>query len=440
MLYPPGPRSLAAYGFLGRGSLLKTLGFLERTARQYGPISYFRVLHQRIYLIDDPELIKEVLVTRQHDFTRDTGATLLREVVGDAMITRDEPEHKERRRILQPAFHREQIEGYATTMAAECDVAVQRWTEQPTLDLAPEMRRLTLAIVGAALFDAEFHHSAEQVAEILRSILLRARRVAPFLALLQPFAKAYRRHRPDAPSLLFRKERRQLEAILDPVIANRRRANGKDIISLLLATGELRDEAIRNEVVTFVLAGHETTASALTWAFYLIAKHPEVRRRLEAEVDSAGDYSQLPYTARVFQEAMRLYPPAAAYGRKAIRPVELGGYTIPAGSSVILSPYVTHRNPLNFPNPEDFNPDRWLNNDARKFAYFPFGGGAKMCIGDQFAKMEGVIAIAATVRHLRFSLTDTDAPSPGEGITLQPSKPIILAVELRSSKPRPGAV
>ena len=438
MLYPPGPRGLDAYGFLGRGSLSRTLGFLERTARRYGPISYFRILHQRIYLIDDPELIKEVLVTKQHFFTRDTGAVLLREVVGDAMITRDEPQHKERRRILQPAFHREQIEGYAATMATECDLAVKRWAVQPTLDLAPEMRRLTLAIVGVALFDAEFHHSAEQVAETLRSILMRARRVAPFLALLQPFAKAYRRHRPNAPSLLFRKERHQLEAILNPVIANRRQANGKDIISLLLATGELGDDAIRNEVVTFVLAGHETTASALTWAFYLIAKHPEVRDRLEVEVDAAASFSQMPYTTRVFQEAMRLYPPAAAYGRKAIHPVELGGYTIPAGSSVILSSYVTHRNPLNFPNPDAFLPDRWLDNDAHKFAYFPFGGGAKMCIGDQFAKLEGVIAIAATVSQLRLSLTDKESPSLGEGITLQPAKPIILAVERRSAKRHPS--
>ena len=438
-----------------------TLKFLERTAHRYGPLSYFRLLHQQIYLVDDAELIKEVLVVRQHDFSRDTGATLLRELVGDGLLTRDEPLHRERRRTLQPAFHREQIEAYAAIMIRECERATQKWIPQGTFDLGREMRRLTLSIVGASLFGAEFQEnaggvaSAESIAQILRRVMRKSARIAPFLSLLQPFAKAYRKRAPNGPSLFFRKERRKLDAILKPIIEGRRISPARDVISLLLDGGELSGEDVRNEVVTFVLAGHETTATALTWACYLIAAHPLVRERLEAEIDAVlangpltfESCGQLRFTTMVFQEAMRLYPPAPAFGRKAVRDVKLNGYVVPRGSSVFVSPYVTHRNERYFDEPHEFRPERWENPQVPKFAYFPFGGGAKMCIGEPFAKMEGIIALATIARHMRLEIhqgsEQTREPGFGPGITLQPDRPIEVKALARPapaiSTPRPSA-
>jgi cytochrome P450 len=419
---PPGPRGMEVLGFL-RGPL----GFLAATAKKYGPISYFNVLGRRIYLVDDADLIQEVLVARQHLFDRDNGATLLRELVGDGLLTRDEPKHKERRRALQPAFHKAQVASYAGVMAREASA----WKPAGArFDVTVEMKRLTLSIVGAALFGADFSGSADRIAEVLGRVIRRSRWIAPALPFLEPAAKAYRGRWPQGVSLFFRKERAELERILKPVIRARRSAESDDVLSLLL--GQLDDRDAVNEVVTLVLAGHETTATALTWAWYLITANQRVEEKLQQEVDEVlegrtpgfGDLPQLTYTSMVFAEAMRLYPPAPAFGRRPKEDLMLGGYTIPARSTVFLSPYVTHRNERYFARAEKFEPERWEQPSHPKFAYFPFGGGAKMCIGDSFARMEGVLALASIGQKWRLVSDDSAPVGFNLSITLRPDRPV----------------
>jgi len=433
--FPPGPRGREVLGFVK-----EPLPFLEKTARRYGPISYFRVLNQRIYLVDEPDLIQDILVHRQHLFVRDTGATLLRELVGDGLLTRDEPGHRERRRILQPAFHRTQISSYATAMVDETARAMDSWREDDPVDIAAEMKRLTLAIVGVCLLGADFRSEADRIAAVLERVLKRSRWIAPGLALIEPLAHVYRAVWPQGPSLFFGSERAELEAILTPVIERRRDGGAEDILSLLLS--EFNNDDAANEIVTMVLAGHETTATALAWAWNLLATHPRVEAALAEEVDavcgnrapSIDDIPQLKYTAAVFQEALRLYPSAPVFGRRPSEDLELAGYRIPRGASILLSPYITQRNQRWFPRPDSFEPERWLDISIPKFAFFPFGGGAKMCIGEPFARMEGLLILSSVVQRWRFAPVSTTAVVPRASVTLRPNAPIWLRAKARTPR------
>ena len=448
MKVPPGPRGREVLAFLGGGSIGGTLDFLERTARRFGPISSFRFLHKRIYVIDDADLIRTILVTQQHKFERDSGAKLLRELLGDALITREEPLHRERRRVLQPAFHREQIASYAQIMSAESERLSGGWRAGQSIDVRKEMRRLTLAIAGESLFGADFRESADQVADVLQRVAKRSRWLAPPFAFIEPLADLYRKLVPSGRSLFFARERKQLDQIIAPILRDRRGSRGKDVLSLLLNQRYETDEPleardVQNEVVTFVLAGHETTASALTWTWFLLSRHPAVAARLHLELDTIlgdrsatlEDASRLPYASLVFQEAMRLFPPAPAFARRPKEPVELAGYTIPAGSSVFLSPYVTHRNPAYFERPDEFRPERWeVEPTPPKFAYFPFGGGAKMCIGEPFAKLEGLLVLAALAKTWELAAVDLDAIRPGPDMLLNPDRPMVMKLKKREKQ------
>jgi cytochrome P450 len=408
------------------------VAFLQDTARTYGPICSFRVLNQQICLVDDAEIVKQILVTDQHKFVRDSGATLLRELVGNGLLTSDEPRHRERRRVMQPAFHREQVASYAKAMANETERLALAWRSADRVNIGAEMKRLTLSIVGSALFGIDFGASTARIAEILQRAIRRSAYISLALPLLEPLLVAYRRGRPKQPSLFFRRERSELQRIIAPILTTRRERAAGDVLSLLLEYGKLPEEDISDEVVTLVLAGHETTATALTWTWYLLSKHPDIERKLQEEADAVlgnreatfEDVSRLPYTAMIFSEALRLYPPALAFGRRPIEPVELGGFRIAPKTSIILSPYITQRNPRYFNRPEDFNPDRWSSQDWPKFAYFPFGGGAKMCIGDSFAKLEGVLVLATLAKHWSLRREDESCVGVQPGITLGPDRVI----------------
>jgi cytochrome P450 len=441
---PPGPRGLAVLGFFGGGSTAGLLRFLESTARRYGPISSFRVLNRRLYLIDDADLIQEILVTRQHEFIRDNGAALLRELLGEAMITSEEPLHRERRRMVQPAFHRDQIAGYADIMIRHAQQTAGQWRDGDTLDIGSSMKRMTLSIVGSTLFGADFQQCAGQIASVLQRVIRKSSWIGPAFGFLEPFVLFYRRHVPHGPSLFFRSERADLERILAPVIEQRQTRTTQDVLSLLMAQvddngSRLSTDRIRNEVITFVLAGHETTATALTWTWYLLAKYPRVEERMHAEIAAVlgdnpatlNDLPNLTYTAMVFREALRLYPSALAFGRRPLNDVTLGGYTIPRGTSILLSPYITHRNPRYYDRPESFEPQRWETIAPPKFAYFPFGGGAKMCIGDAFARMEGVLALATIARRWSLASTTRGLAGVSTGIMLNPAQPILLRAKAR---------
>jgi cytochrome P450 len=435
---PPGPRGLKAYGFLGGGSAARAFAFLERTTQEHGPVSMFRILNQRICLVNDAELIKQILVTEQHKFTRDTGATLLRELVGEGLLTSEEPFHLERRRILQPAFHRAQLAGYAQLMVAESERLPERWKDGQVLDIGAEMRRVTLAIVGSALFGVDFGRDVKRIAEILRKAVRRSARLSLLTILLEPLLLAYRRRRPNAASVLFARERAELQEIIDPILRDHRTCPGRDLMSLMLDAGGLSEDEVRNETITMVLAGHETSAAALTWCFYLITTHAHVQERLRAEITrfserppTLDDLPALTYTSMVFRETLRLYPPALAFGRRPIADIELGGYHVPARTSVLVSPYITQRNRRYFTNADQFLPERWQSMSVPKFAYFPFGGGSKMCIGESFANLEGVLVLASLLRRWDFVCENAGQVNILPGITLGPDRNVLIRVRSR---------
>jgi cytochrome P450 len=434
---PPGPRD-GGVGFLRAATSGGLLRYFAATSRRYGPISSFRRGTQRLVFVDDAKAIEEILVSRQHEFVRDRGATLLRELVGTGLLTTDDPAHLVRRRIMQPAFHRGRVAQYAATIVTETDRVVERWTGAP-LDVGSEMACVTVAAVGSTLFGTDLRDEAARIAAILARVLERGTSLAAFLAFAAPLLDPLHRLFPTRSSLLFPRERAELDAIVAPIVRDRRDASGDDLLSLLLAARDdagstLGESAVRNEVVMLILAGHETTANALTWTWYLLAEHPAVAARVRAELDAVlggrapgfDDVPKLRYTAAVFDEALRLYPPAGAFARRPLREIRLGAFRIPKMASVFVSPFVTQRNGRYFPEPLAFRPERWYDPPSERFAYFPFGGGSKTCIGESFARMEAILVLARIAS--RFSLERADA-SPVEiasAALVRPARPITM--------------
>jgi len=439
---PPGPGLAGPLAFVRAAAAGRVLDFFTHLAHRYGPVSGFAIGPQRIVFVNDPALVEEILVTRQHAFVRDTGAVLLRELVGDGLLTTDDPAHLERRRLMQPAFHRARVARYGETVVRETERVVAAWEAGERIDIGAEMARLALAAVGAALFGSDLRDGAADVAGVLASVTRRGGALAAALALAGPLVAPLRRAFPNRASVIFPRERARLEAIVAPLVARERGED--DLLGLLLAARDeggrgLDDAAVRNEVCMLVLAGHETTANALTWTFALLAQHSAVEARLHAEVDAVcgthaptfDDIARLPYVAAILDEALRLYPPAPAFARRPLAAIELGGFRIPAGTSVFVSPYVMQRDARYFPDPLAFVPERWATSTHPKFAFFPFGGGSKMCIGEPFARMEAVLAIATIAR--RFSLERTDdrpLAIDARGL-LRPAHPVLLEVRGR---------
>jgi cytochrome P450 len=396
--------------------------FLSELQQQYGDVTAFRVPWRRFYLLNDPVAIKEVLVTQQHAFVKSEGTRAMRQLLGEGLVTSEEPLHRRMRRIVQPAFHRERIAGYAQTMR---EYAAAWRPPDGTFDMHAEMMELTLRIASKTLFGADAGAQADTVAAALHEV------VTIFPDVLGPFGWIKRRL-PFGPARRFRKARRVLDDIVLDLIAQRRRAalrqarddNDVSALSMLLAsrdpdTGEgLSDSQVRDEVMTLFVAGHETTANALTWTWYLLAKHPAVDDRLRAELQADPNS---PYVDAVLSETLRLYPPAWLLGRDAVREVQIDGWRIRKGATILLSQLVMHRTPQYFGDPQFFKPERWLDPPALpQFAYFPFGGGARKCLGDQFAWTEARIHLRSLAQRYRFELTTSADVQADPIITLRP--------------------
>jgi cytochrome P450 len=412
---PPGPKNRPFWGQL---SMFRrdAPGFLLRTAREFGDIAYFRLGPRHVYLINNPDYIKDVLVTRQHDFIKSQMLQRAKTLLGEGLLTSETPLHPRQRRLVQPAFHRQRLFSYGETMAEYAARARERWHDGETLDVDQEMMRLTLAVVAKTLFNTDVEAETGEIGQALTDVLHLFRMVMlPFSELLERL--------PLPATRRFQRAKARLDETIYRMIAERR-ASGEDkgdLLSMLLlaqdeaGTGGMSDRQVRDEALTIFLAGHETTAVALTWTWYLLSQNPEVEARLHAELEAVlggrmpgvDDVPSLRYTEMVFAEAMRLYPPAWAIGRMAIKPSETGGYNIPARSIILMSPFVTHRDPRWFADPERFDPERWTPEAKAKrpkFSYFPFGGGARVCIGESFAWMEGVLLLAAIAQRWRFEL------------------------------------
>ncbi len=438
---PPGPRGLEIAGFFGRRGFGGTLDFLSSQARRHESLFGFRVFGRRVYVPSDPELIRQVLVVQQHRFARAPGAALLREIVGTSLVTAEEPLHRERRRMLQPAFGRRQLAVYAQTMSEVAREAAADVRDGDLWDAGAAMTQLTLEVTARTLFGADAGPHARAMSASLARAMSAVSRLGPLVEVLPPKVAGLRRYLPLPVNADFRRARRDLRRIVYELVDARRAgrsAPAGDVLDLVLAARDDRgsafdDEALADELATLLLAGHETTASALTWTWYLLSRHPAAAARLRDELRSVlgdrdpepGDLPALRFTNAVISEALRLYPPASAFGRRAMEACELGGYVVPRGASVVISPYAIHRNPRYFAEPERFVPERWFDAPPPEFAYVPFGGGARRCIGDAFARTEALLALATFARRFRFTAGDL-TPIGIASATLRPARPILL--------------
>jgi cytochrome P450 len=425
--YPPGPRGLVP-GLQLLSFTRDPLGFLKRLAATYGDIAYFSGGTESIYFFNHPDYVKDVLVTQNASFMKGRGLQRAKLLLGEGLLTSEPPLHRRQRRLAQPAFHKQRVNAYASLMVDYARrLQRERWEDGRTLDIAQEMMHLTLAIVGKTLFGTETEAEAEEVRRALAAAMVSfSRFMMPFAELLDRLPLPSRRR--------FERARARLDAIIYRIIEERR-AGGEDrgdLLSMLLHAQDeegdqsgMTDEQLRDEAMTIFLAGHETTANALAWTWHLLSQNPEAERKLHAELErvlggrppTAEDLPRLAYTEMVFAESMRLYPPAWVLGRRAIRDCEVGGYALPAGSLVLLSQFVMHRDARFYADPERFDPERWTPEAkaARPpFSYFPFGGGPRRCIGEGFAWMEGVLVIAALAQNWRLR------PVPGHPVELQP--------------------
>jgi cytochrome P450 len=439
----PGPRLSLIASLIYRPGGGDPLHFFTSLARTYGDISTYRMAGEQLFLVNDPRLIRDILVTHNRNFTKSRGLERTKRLLGQGLLTSEGALHLRQRRLMQPAFHRDRIAAYGELMVGYADRMRRGWSDGATLDIAREMNRLTLSIVGKTLFDVDVESQAAAVGEALTAVM------ESFWLMMLPFADALERL--PLPKLRrARLARARLDAIIYRMIADRR-AGGRDhgdLLSMLLSAqdedegGGMTDQQVRDEAMTIFLAGHETTANALMWTWFLLSGAPEVEAKLHAEIDRAlqgrlpvmGDLGSLPFVERVVTESMRLYPPAWIVGRRAIDAYQLGEYLVPPRSILIMSPYLMQRDPRFYPDPERFDPDRWtpeFRAALPRFAYFPFGGGPRQCIGESFAWMELILLVATIAQQYRLRLVPGHPVVPEPLITLRAKHGMRMTVERR---------
>jgi len=439
----PGPeRRVSALNALRMGR--DPLAFLAALTA-YGDIARVSLGPETLYLFNHPDLVRDVLVTNHRNFHKGRGLERAKNLLGTGLLTSEGEFHLRQRRLVQPAFHRQRVAAYGVTMAAHAAARRDRWRSHAVIDAHREMMALTLGIVGKTLFGSDVEHEAAAIAAALATTF-ESFNFGFFL----PFGELLDRL-PLPATLRFRKARSRLDATIYRMIADRR-ASGDDrgdLLSMLLVAqdsegdgGGMSDLQLRDELMTIFLAGHETTANALTWTWYLLSQHPDVEARFHAEIDlvlggrlpTADDLVALPYARMVLAESMRLYPPAWIVGRRALAAFEANGYQIPPRSIVLMSQYITHRDARWFPDPERFDPERFSperHAERPKFAYFPFGGGPRVCIGEQFAWMEGIIALATIAQRWRLRLVRDHPVALQPIITLRPKYGMQMTVQSR---------
>ena len=441
---PPGPYARPIVGLLPEFRH-NPIRFLERMAAVYGELVQVRMGPQDIYLLNHPDYIRDLLVTHNDRFVKSRILQRAKTLIGEGLLTSEGKFHLRQRRLSQPAFHRDRLVGYSSVMADLASDA--RDHIQPgEINMDRDMMRLTLAIVAKTLFNADVKADAGAIARALTDV------VESFDIMMLPFSEYLER----IPFLPFSRKlinaRRTLDAIIYRFITERRESGRDegDLLSMLLMAQDeddgstMTDQQVRDEALTLFLAGHETTANALTWTWYLLSQHPEVEARMHAEIDGVledrlpgfNDYPSLPYTEMVFAESMRLYPPAWSVGRRSIVKHEVGGYEIPAGAIFVASQWVMHRNPKYWPDPGRFDPERFrpeAKEGRHKFVYFPFGGGPRVCIGERFAWLEGVLILATMARKWRFRLVPGHRAEPHALITLRTRYGMRMVAERRPS-------
>ena len=428
---PPMPPKHFLFGHLPE--LRDVLGYYTRCKRDLGDIVELSMAGWQTFLLSHPDYIESVLVTQHRKFTKHRFFWRhVRSIFGQGLLTSEGQQWVQQRKLIQPAFHRDRINGYGAVMVDLTEKMLASWRDGQTRDIHADMMRVTREIVVRTLFGGDV--SDEDATAVNNA----------FNTTIEQIAVRFRRpfKIPDwvplPENLKYTRAIRELDRLIYGFIRERRASptDGNDLLSMLVAARDesgqaMSDEQIRDEAITLFLAGHETTAIALSWTWYLLSQNPEAREKVEAEADavlqgrapSVDDMPRLDYTNRVVLESMRLYPPAYGFGREAIEDVEIGGYRIPKGSTVHMFPWIVHRDERWYPDPLRFDPDRWKNDFAKTlpaFAYLPFGGGPRRCIGTSFAMMEAVLLVAAIARKFTLTLADGHKVEPFASITLRP--------------------
>jgi cytochrome P450 len=458
----PGLRfPLPFYMFRPWVKLGHPIRLFEYLLKNYGNIAHYRFMGTPIVFLNDPRYIHQVLVTDAQHFVKERTVRRMKVLLGEGLITSEDPVHKRQRRIAAPAFHRQRIAAYGERIVSVAQSHRDQWQPGQILDISAASMALSLEIVARTLFDTDVTPDIRAINDEVNTIMHLYNFIVAF-----PSIESFL-HLPIPGIVKFRKSKARLDAVVDRLIAEHRKAAARgepdkgDLLSMLLsstyeptdaeaAAGKqperMSDDQVRDEVLTIFLAGYETVANALTWTWYLLSQNPEVEARLHAELDAAlgtgnqqrlptlADYPSLRYTEQVFAESMRLYPPAWAMGRMSTREIPLGPYNIPAGAHIFFSQYIMSRTPEYFPNPLRFDPDRFTPEAkaARpKFTYFPFGGGSRQCIGESFAWMEGVFSIATIAQRWRMAYLGAAPPVPQAKITLRPRDPLMMQLMSR---------
>ncbi|MEA2342261.1 MAG: hypothetical protein QOF63_430 [Thermoanaerobaculia bacterium] len=440
MSTPSGPRSRIPFRYL-RTLQRDPIPFFARLASDYGDASQFHVGPQQIFFFNHPDLIRELLVTQHRSFHKSRVLQRSKIIFGEGLLTSEEELHKRQRRLVQPAFHRERIARYAEVMIERA--ARLAWRDGEVLDVHQEMMRLTLSVVAKTLFDADVDEEADEIGVALTSL------VDLFPTLMNPIANLLRKL-PLPQTMRFRRSLERLDRTVYGIIDERRKSGEDrgDLLSMLLMAvdeegdgGGMTDEQLRDEAMTLFLAGHETTANALAWTWYLLAQNPAAEEIMGYELEAVlgdrlptpADYARLPYTEMVVAESMRMFPPAWAVSRLAIEDAMIGEWLVPRGAVVVASQAVTHRDPRWWPLPDEFEPFRFhaeLKASRPKLSYFPFGAGPRICIGEGFAWMEAVLIVATIAQRWKLELVSRDV-TPQASITLRPKGGIEMKVKQR---------
>ena len=443
----PGPRSRYP-GEVFLAFRRDPLGYLAEAARRYGDVCAFRVANFRYVLVNEPELIRQVLVTQAGQFTKGPALERAKVTLGDGLLTSEGEFHRRQRKVAQPAFHAQRVAAYAGDMVQDAVRMREGWREGQRIDIHHEMMALTLSVVARTLFGQMLESEVDAIGEAMTVSVKMFRRAllpwGPVLSLL-----------PLPSNRRFWRARALINRTIDGFIAQRKvamergEAAGDDFLSLLLRARQtdeegsvMTDQVLRDQAVTLFTAGHETTANALTFTWHLLSHHPEVERKLHLELDevlggrlaTAEDVPRLVYARRVLAESMRLYPPAWAIGRRLVGEWRAGEYEVPRRSVVLMSQWVMHRDERYWPEAERFDPERWTEEAEKRrprFAYFPFGSGPRSCIGEAFAWLEATLLLVTIAQRWRVEAVVGERIELEPTITLRPKGALPMVARAR---------
>lgn len=435
----PGPPRYQAIGNV-RAFLNNRPEFLADIWRRYGDYARFQLGVFDVYLINDPELIRHVLMNYP-EFDKTPAIRFLSHILGNGIFLSGGEFYRRQRRLMQPAFQPKRIATYADIMLQIAAQTAARWREADEIDIHTEMMRHTLNVAAQTLFQTDIDRVCERITESINVLLPFVDRIAKPTGALQMWL-------PTEANRRFRKARARLDELIYDMIRDHRESGEDrgDLLSMLIMAQDddsggtrMTDEQVRDEVITVLFAGHETTAVALSWLWHMLYDHPAVEARLHAELDTvlegraptADDVPRLTYTRQVVSETLRLYPPAPMMDRITTRPWDTGRFIVPKGKYIFLSPYTMQRHPEYWPQPERFDPGRWTPEavgSRPKFAYFPFGGGPRVCIGEQFAWTEMILTIAALAQQFRLERVRLEPPRTEPIVSLRPESGVKMRV------------